>query len=153
MGAAWEDEGAVRMGNVGSATYRTTDYQRLVIFAANWINERNRADGIPENQGGCETQLSSVCGMGKRRGPLQLQACEKWHQFLHRVLRLSPPCFQTSYPARTRTAYPRQGVSTSASAIGTKRNRVSTSTIIAGSPQAIPHQAITNCFGTNIEFH
>ena len=47
VGAAWEEEGTVTMGHVGGAICRVTDYKNLVMFAASWLSDRNRADGVP----------------------------------------------------------------------------------------------------------
>ena len=52
VGADWEREGAVIQGQLGDATCRVTDYADLVNFAANWIDKRNRADGVPANDCG-----------------------------------------------------------------------------------------------------
>ncbi len=46
VGAAWEAEGEVRAGMMGGAKSLLTDYGPLVRFAANWISERNRLDGV-----------------------------------------------------------------------------------------------------------
>lgn len=46
VGAAWERDGAVAVGRVGRAESRLTDYGPLVAFARDWIDARNRADGV-----------------------------------------------------------------------------------------------------------
>jgi len=46
VGQAWEDAGGVDYGRLGGADCLLTDYDPLVAFAADWLNERNRADGV-----------------------------------------------------------------------------------------------------------
>ncbi|MEM7525555.1 MAG: AAC(3) family N-acetyltransferase, partial [Pseudomonadota bacterium] len=47
VGAAWEAEGGVRHGRVGGADAMLTGYAALLDFASRWLDERNRADGVP----------------------------------------------------------------------------------------------------------
>ncbi len=47
VGAAWEETGAVTYGKVGAAEARLTCYKPLLLFGRDWIDERNRADGVP----------------------------------------------------------------------------------------------------------
>ena len=47
VGQAWEDAGGVTYGKLGDADSILTDYGQLVAFAADWLSERNRADGAP----------------------------------------------------------------------------------------------------------
>lgn len=47
VGAAWEAAGVVRLGPVGNAECRITDYDPLVGFASDWISRRNAEDGVP----------------------------------------------------------------------------------------------------------
>ncbi len=46
VGAAWEAEGKVAKGRVGAADCLLTGYDALVSFAQEWINRRNREDGV-----------------------------------------------------------------------------------------------------------
>lgn len=46
VGEAWEAAGGVRIGRLGGAECRLTAYAPLVDFAADWIDARNRADGV-----------------------------------------------------------------------------------------------------------
>jgi len=46
VGADWEKTGNVQLGKIGEADIKLTDYDHLVDFASNWINERNKADGV-----------------------------------------------------------------------------------------------------------
>lgn len=46
-GAAFEATGAVTRGAVGRAESRLCRYDALLAFASDWIDRRNRADGVP----------------------------------------------------------------------------------------------------------
>ena len=47
VGAAWEAEGQVTSGQIGKAQAMLTDYGAVVSFAADWLNARNKRDGVP----------------------------------------------------------------------------------------------------------
>lgn len=47
VGQAWEDAGGVGYGRLGAADCLVTGYDPLVAFAADWLSERNKADGVP----------------------------------------------------------------------------------------------------------
>lgn len=44
VGAAWEAAGGVRIGRVGEAECKLTDYGPLLAFASHWISKRNLED-------------------------------------------------------------------------------------------------------------
>ncbi len=47
VGSAFENTGKVSLGNVGQAESRLCGYDDLIVFASDWINTRNAADGVP----------------------------------------------------------------------------------------------------------
>ncbi len=46
VGQAWEDAGGVTYGKIGGADAMLMSYAALVAFAADWLSERNKADGV-----------------------------------------------------------------------------------------------------------
>lgn len=47
VGQAWEDTGGVTYGKIGGADAMVMDYGALVAFASDWLNDRNKVDGVP----------------------------------------------------------------------------------------------------------
>ena len=61
VGAAWEETGNVKSGNIGNASIKLTGYDALIEFASRWISDRNRADGISAMNDWSGQRVSEQC--------------------------------------------------------------------------------------------